>query len=145
MANHLRQQLREAVATRLNGLTTTSTRVFQSRVYALESGDLPALKVYALSDEVQDATVGTLIGRRCSIVIEGCAKAAADLDDVIDTIAKEVEVALATAVTVSGRSTSVLYEGCSIDFDADAAKPHGLITMSFSATLYHDRATPDAL
>lgn len=42
MANHVRQQIREAVATTLTGLSTTSTRVFQSRLRPLVDADLPA-------------------------------------------------------------------------------------------------------
>ena len=46
MANHKRQQIREAVGTRITSLTTTGSNVFQSRVYPLETGNLPALIVY---------------------------------------------------------------------------------------------------
>jgi len=41
MANHVRQQIRERLATDLTGLTTTGRRVYQSRVYSLEDGNLP--------------------------------------------------------------------------------------------------------
>ena len=33
MANHLRRQIREAVAGAVTGLTTTAARVYQARVY----------------------------------------------------------------------------------------------------------------
>ena len=37
MANHLRQQIREYFGTTLNNLTTNGTRVYESRVYPLET------------------------------------------------------------------------------------------------------------
>jgi len=57
MANHVRQQLREAIATAITGLTTTSTRVFQSRVYPIEVGQLPCLVVTSDGDEITAQTV----------------------------------------------------------------------------------------
>ena len=45
MANHVRQQVREAVSTLLTGLTTTESRVYQSRITPLQANELPALLV----------------------------------------------------------------------------------------------------
>ena len=51
MANHIRQQIREQFATQITGLTTTGSNVHQSRVYNLETGDLPAIIVYTKSED----------------------------------------------------------------------------------------------
>ena len=40
MAAHIRRQVREAIGTALTGLTTTGSRVFQSRAYPLETTDV---------------------------------------------------------------------------------------------------------
>ncbi|MEY2654030.1 MAG: hypothetical protein RLZZ524_1058, partial [Pseudomonadota bacterium] len=50
MANHLRQQIREAVAGAVTGLTTTGARVYQGRVYPLEDAQLPGLTVSSLAE-----------------------------------------------------------------------------------------------
>ena len=42
MANHVRQQIRERIATDLTGLTTTGSKVYQSRVYPAIAGDRTA-------------------------------------------------------------------------------------------------------
>ena len=46
MADHVRQQIRERIATTITGLSTTGSNVFQSRVYPLDVDSLPALLVY---------------------------------------------------------------------------------------------------
>ena len=71
--SHVRQQIRERVGTTLGSLTTTSSRVYQSRVYPLASNNLPGLLIYTKSEESEPATMGsvqllmrnlTLISRR---------------------------------------------------------------------------------
>lgn len=142
MAEHVRRQLREAVATAVTGLATTGARVFQSRVYPVQSAEMPGLLVYTTGEEVTDQSVGLIIGRTVQVVIEGCAKASADLDDTLDQIAKEVEIALASAVTVGGKSVLLSYEGCDIEFD-ESNKPAGVISLRFNALIYTQRSTPD--
>ena len=53
MANHLRRQIRERVATMLTGLSSTGSNVFQSHVYPLETADFPALCVYTQEEEIE--------------------------------------------------------------------------------------------
>jgi len=59
MANHIRQQIREQFATQITGLTTTGSNVYQSRVYNLETGDLPAIIVYTKSEDSEPNNFGT--------------------------------------------------------------------------------------
>jgi hypothetical protein len=59
MADHVRQQIRERIATTITGLTTTGSNVYQSRVYPLDSVSLPALLVYTLSEGSEVDTMGT--------------------------------------------------------------------------------------
>ena len=96
MANHKRQQIREAVGTRITSLTTTGSNVFQSRVYPLETGNLPALIVYTKNEANELLEMGSqrTLQRNLSLVIEGYAKGTANTDDTVDTIAKEVELSL---------------------------------------------------
>ena len=56
MANHVRQQIREEIGTTLTGLTTTGSRVYQSRVYPLESGGTPALLIYTKCGHIEFST-----------------------------------------------------------------------------------------
>lgn len=144
MANHVRRQLREAVATALTGLATTGTRVFQSRVYELQETEMPGLVVYTTGEETVDQSISNLIGRSIQIVIEAKTKAAADLDDKLDQMAKEIEIALGGTVSVAGQPIALQYEGADIEM-IEADRPAGMITMRYSALLYTQRATPDVI
>ena len=98
MANHLRRQIREAVATAISGLATTGARVFPSRVYPLETeGDLPGLLVFTLAEASSRSTLPApgLMQRTVRLQVVAVAEATADLDDALDQICKEVEIALA--------------------------------------------------
>ena len=53
---HVRQQLRERAATTLTGLTTTGSRVYQSRIYPLGAANLPGLLIYTKSEASEPET-----------------------------------------------------------------------------------------
>lgn len=142
--SHIRQQLREIVAATVTGLATTGTNVFQSRVYPMEEDVLPCLLVYTTGDEVIDESIGSLIGRRMQVVIEGKTKAATNLDDTLDAISEQVEVSLGAPVVIAGQSTLLDYEGCEISME-ESDRPAGIITMRYSALIYTQRTTPSVL
>ena len=54
---HLREQIRDRVVTDLTGLTTTGSRVFRSRIYPLESNDLPGLCIFTKSETTDYDTI----------------------------------------------------------------------------------------
>ena len=63
--SHVRQQIREQVATTVTGLTTTGSNVFQSRVYPLQDANLPALLVYSINEDSNADVMGsTLVAQR---------------------------------------------------------------------------------
>lgn len=147
MANHVRKQLRDAVAAAVTGLTTTGSRVSGYRVYALDAGtELPALSVYIESEEGDTATVHgpALVERRPSLHVRGFAAAASGVEDTLDTIAKEVETALASGVTVSGKTVRLSYRGCEVQWEA-GDQPCGAIDLRFEAVLFNSATTPDSL
>lgn len=145
MANHVRQQLREAVATAVTGLSTTGSRVYQSRVYPLTDSNLPCLLVTSDGDKSEAITVHSPYQqeRATTIRIEGIAKAVSNIDDTLDTISKEVETAIA------GSSTAIVkglfYQGAQIDYDGSGEQPIGKVTMIFTKDLYTFSNAPDVL
>ena len=48
---HLRQSIRERIATDVTSLTTTGANVFQSRIFPVEESKLPCLLVYTTSED----------------------------------------------------------------------------------------------
>lgn len=146
MADHVRKQLRAALASRLTNLTTTGTRVHGYRVDPLQISELPALSVEVLGEEVEVITVHAPAQqeRVVEVHVKGIAGTAAIPDDTLDLISKEVEIALSTALTVASKSVQMHYRRCAIEF-SDGEKVAGVIDMEFSATLFTAGNAPDVL
>lgn len=144
MANHVRRQLREAVATAVTGLTTTGSSVFQSRVYPLQTTELPCLIVTTDGDRVQPQTPHhpyTQV-RETQVRIEAHAMATADLDDTLDLICKEVEIAIANA---TGIAQGLLLQGTKIEMDALSEQPTGIATLIYTKDIYTLSNAPDVV
>ena len=103
MANHLRRQIRERVATMLTGLSTTGSNVFQSHVYPLENSDLPALCIYTQDEEIEVGAMGDprVCHSTMTLIVDGYAQTSSNLDDQLDQIGKEVQVAMAGDVDIN--------------------------------------------
>ena len=148
MANHVRQQIREAAAALLTGLNTTGPRVYQSRIKALADNELPCLVVLTNSETVISELIGEnpLQTRAIDLVIIAKAKQTADLDDKLDTIIKEVEMALNATIeanTLVGLVDGLLLQSVEIELNGDGEKPVGEATMTFNATYRTRAAAPD--
>ena len=143
MANHVRQKVREYFGTTLNNLTTTGSRVYESRVYPLET--VPALVIYTKSETSEPIVIGTdrLMSRDLSVVVEGYAKAVSNFDDTIDTISKEVEEAIAADRTLGGLAKDTYLESTEIEFNAEGEKPLGYVSMTFLTNYYVKEKNPD--
>ncbi len=144
MANHLRRQIREAVATAVTGLTTTGSHVFQSRVYTLQATNLPALRISLGAETITPVTIhGPLTQERAlQVEINAVHQAVEDLDDALDGILKEVEIAVA-GMSLSGLASSV--ELVSIErpeFEA-GSQPIGQTTLIYEAKYYTLANAPD--
>jgi len=146
MANHVRQQLREAVANTVTSLTTTGANVFQSRVYPLQTSELPCLIVTTDGDQASNLTVHNPVQQQRETVvrIDAYARGVTSLDDTLDTICKEVEAAIANASssTVKG----LLYIGTKLETEVlgdHPDQPVGKASMVFSKDLYTVSNAPD--
>lgn len=131
---HARQTIREAAATLLTGLTTTGSRVFQSRAVPQES--LPFLLITTNDEEIVPGTIGNLIERQMELVVTGYAKQTSTVDDVLDTIAAEVETAMA------GFTYRNALKSLAVDFEETLEKPVGLIRLAFVCTYLTATGTP---
>lgn len=131
--SHARQQLREAFATAVTGLTTTGSRVHQSMVIPIDPDNGAALRVYTLDEALVESTTTQprTQYRRLQIICEGVAKAASGLDDTLDTIAAEVEAAIAADVTLGGLCKDCFLEATEIEINGDTEKPAGVARMTW--------------
>jgi hypothetical protein len=142
MADHARHQLREAVATAVTGLTTTGVNVFQSRVHPIDV--LPCLAIYVTSETATDATIDLASTERTiEVRIEGFAEQNSNLDDLLDLMAKEVEVALSPALPIASTTTRLTYTGAEITMRDDLSRPCGSVALTYQAVLF--TSAPDTI
>jgi len=143
---HLRRQIREGVAVALTSLATTGARVFQSRVYPAQDSELPCLLVYTRGETVEAETIHgpRLLKRNLRLEVVAVARAAADVDDTLDLICKEVETALVDPVaTLASIAKSIILIETTLDLQRDAQKPTGSATMVYDVEYYNLENTPD--
>ena len=135
---HVRQQIRERIATNVTGLTPTGARVYQSRVYNLEAANLPGLLVYSNNETSERDTMGILanqdLDRTLELVIEGYASTASNLDDVLDLIAEEVETAVAADPTCNGLSKDLYLSETTISLTGEGDSPAGVLALTFEVS-----------
>ena len=129
---HLRQSIRERIATDVTGLSTTGSNVFQSRVYPVEDGSLPCLLVYTTSEESEVTEIASPrpMNRFLNVIVQGVVGATTP-DDTLDDISKEVEVALAGDVTINSLANNSFLSSTSIEFNSDGAKPIGTVMLNY--------------
>jgi len=129
---HLRQSIRERVATDVTGLTTTGSNVFQTRLYPVESTSLPCLLVYTTSEEseVTEMASPRPMSRTLNVVVQGVVSAAQP-DDTLDLISKEVEIALAGDVSINSLASNSFLSSTEIEINADGAKPVGTVMLNY--------------
>ena len=130
---HLRQSIRERVAADVTSLVTTGANVFQSRIFPVEDSQLPCLLVYTTSEdsEVTEMASPRPMTRILNVVVQGVV-GAAQPDDTLDLISKEVEVALAGDVSINSLANNSFLSSTEIDFNADGAKPIGTVVLNYS-------------
>ena len=130
---HLRQSIRERVAADVTSLVTTGANVFQSRIFPVEDSKHPCLLVYTTSEdsEVTEMASPRPMTRILNVVVQGVV-GAAQPDDTLDLISKEVEVALAGDVSINSLANNSFLSSTEIDFNADGAKPIGTVVLNYS-------------
>lgn len=144
MQDHIRKQVRDAAVTALTGLTTTATRVFRSRTHELQDANLPGLRIYTNEESVAMASLGPTrsLERTLRLVVECCSKKTSAMDDELDAMVKEVEVAIAANQSLGG-AKYVQLTGIEIDMEGEAEKEVGVARMSFEVLYHTALATPD--
>lgn len=140
---HVRQQIREAAATVLTGLSTSGAHVFQSRLRPLRDADMPCLLVNTDDEEIETLGIGQhpTQERQLVLKVRAVAKDSSDLDDTLDTMLAEVETAL-DGQTFSGKAKSIVLTGINIEMNDELEKPVGVATASYQVTYYTAAGSP---
>lgn len=149
MPNHIKTQLRDAAVTACTSLTTTGANVFAARPdeRPLKDTELPALTIYTDRESQERASRlangDYRIVRQLELRIRGYAKSTGDIDATLDTIAKEVEVALAADITLGGKAKDLVPLEQMKDITAEAEKPTAYIEMIFLVEYDTAQSAPD--
>lgn len=146
MANHVRRQIREAIASAVTGLATTGPFVFQSRVYPAQTSEMPCLLVFTTSESVEVSTIhpSPMLQRTLQMQIVALARATVDLDDTLDQICKEVETILANPLSIlNSLARSIKFLGTEIEMQGTAEKPIGAATLSYEIEYFTLESAPD--
>ena len=141
---HKRTSIRNNVTSTLTGLTTTGSNVFESRIYPNELAKLPLLNIYSNSETSELASIGKL-DRSLEIMVEGFAKATSNVDEALDTIAKEVEVALANDLTRNGHAKETFLTSTDFELESIANQQIGVVKLNFTVRYITTKVNPETL
>lgn len=142
--SHVRKQIRDYFASQLSGETAAGTRVFASRIYPIATDKLPAVLVYASTEEseetafsksrVQDRTVG--------VVVEGYVKAKTTFDDDLDNLARQVEETILDDPSLGGLAKDTTLATTEAEYSGDGETPVGTIRLTFQVNYRTVTGTP---
>ena len=143
--SHVRQQIREYFETQLAGLTTTGANVYASRVYPLGGAKLPALLIYTQSESLEETAFSSkrVQTRELQVIVEGYIKAVANFDDSLDTICKEVEIAILDAPKLGGLAVNTELTNVEASYSGEAEQPVGTIRLTFAVQYRTETGQPE--
>jgi len=130
---HMRSQIRAAMVSTVTGLTTTGTNVFRSKVYNLDPTQLPCLVVNTNQDVVLDVVMHPprTQKRELAISVQAVAGASTGIDNVIDKIAEEVEIAVAGNLSLNGTATGLTLHATDISYQSEGDRPYGIAELTY--------------
>ena len=124
----------------LTGLSTTGSNVFQSDVYPLENADLPALCIYTQDEEIEVGAMGDprVCHSTMTLIVDGYAQTSSNLDDQLDQIGIEVQVAMAGDIDINNLVKDSYLSSVDISYSGEGTSPIGIIRHNYSV-LYRIR------
>lgn len=142
--SHLRQQIREEIATTLTGLTTTGSNVFQSRIYPMEQGKLPGIIIYTVDERTMPSTMGAnrIIDATLNVAVE-CYAMGNAIDNLLDGVCLEIQQALAANRQINSLAKNSQLDSTVITFAQDSEQPAGYATMSWSVNYRYKENNPE--
>jgi hypothetical protein len=147
MANHLRRQIRERIATDVTGLSTTGSNVFQSRAYPIEESKLPCLLVFDSEESVEIRSMGAIrgISSELTINIEGYCQGSdgAAVMNTLAAIQKEIQIAMQADIDINSLARDSYLTSADASVNAEATKPTGSVRMTYLVIYQFMENAPD--
>lgn len=128
--------------------TDAGTRVYASRTQAFELGELPALMVTTDRDDWSGA-VGFGAGTRrmehsLRVTVMAATRAQDGVDDNLDELARQVEVALAMpCAAMTGLAQTITLTGTQLQIDDNGTQPVGRAALSYDVVYGYNETAPD--
>jgi hypothetical protein len=146
MADHVHSQIRAAALAALTGLTTSGARAYANRLYPLQDGTAPALRIFTDAEDISIETIHApmILSHRLELIVECCVQASTALDATADIMHKEVQIALAAGLSVAGKTLDVIPVSSQFE-DADGATPVAVKRLQFIINFFTAASAPDAL
>lgn len=150
---HVRTQIRDYVIAALKDLPTTGARVYAGRTRPLPARHEPTLLVYMRSETVSlDARGAPPVARRAvTLHIEGRVATEAEPDDLLDTIAAEVEAVMMAGMidyvgnrVMGGLAANLEFIGSEIIAEAQGETQIGGIRLEYRVTYRAPLGAPEA-
>lgn len=144
---HPRTLIRKAAAQILTGATDAGPSVFTNRVEPFINDrwqqELPAINVFTMDEQSEVFNESPLEYRRVvQLVIEIQAAANALLDDVLDTIARQAEIALSIDDSLNGTTERLEYSDTRMVLREEGEELIGACRITFDAN-YIDALPPE--
>lgn len=134
-------QVIDALAARLAPMAATAGRVYTSRTWPLAEADLPAWRVTADDEAVENAMMGGANVHALDLSAEAVARATADLDDTLHALAAAaLPLLFAAPVPYELQLTGI---GRRVASEGEAAV--GAINLRLRATYYVEPAAPETI
>jgi hypothetical protein len=143
---HPRQLIREAAKTALVNTTAANERVVTTRRIPWRPGLLPGIGVYTLEEFVDPESARTApreLERHPSLVVEAVLRDDVEnIDDALDAIALQIEIAIAADDTLGGTASDCWLTKTEFEFGMQGDQEIAVARLIFSVTYY--KAAPDA-
>lgn len=136
---HVRQQIRERLASILTGLSLTQDRVYPMRRYALDQSKLPALLIYTMDESSSNITIGSrTLSRQINVAVEIIVKSSNNVSDIVDTICAQIEAEVGNDYKLNGLAKSCTLTDTQIDISVEGENPISSARLSYTVVYITD-------
>jgi len=142
--SHVRKQIRDRAVVELTGLTTTGLNIFASRVRKFQDSELPGLRIHTRNEVSERADMDNNLHRKTELIIEAVAKQVDSIDDLLDTMAVEIETAIGQSNLNGLAIEAIELISTNTEILDDANQPVGVATLVFTVQYFTIDNLPEA-
>jgi hypothetical protein len=143
---HMRSRIREKVrAVLVAASTAAGSRVYKAKRRSWVSKELPGIAVYTDAETSETSAKDRLQTRTVDLVLDVAAYETDDIEDELDEMVSEVEVAMAADLTLAGLAWDLRLVSTDSDASTDGERPVGVRRIRFSVIYQTAEGAPSAV